>query len=74
MSSLALVNLALVVDGEENRRYGDNQEHHRNRRSEDCEEVAALNVHVAHEVLFAHRSKDEREQNRAERELILISF
>ena len=72
VSSFALVDLALVVDGEENRRYGDNQEHHCDRRSEDREEVAALDVHVAHEVLFAHRSKDERQQDRAERELILV--
>ena len=72
VSRLALIDLALVVDGEEDRAHRDNHEHHRDRRGEDREEVAALNVHVAHEVLFAHRSKDQRQQDRAERELILV--
>ena len=67
-----LVDLLLVVDREEHGGDGDDEEADGDRVMGDGHEVAAVEVHEADEVLLAHRSENESEQDRAERELKLV--
>ena len=60
--SSTLVDLALVVDRVDDDQNSDRCKDHCDGRSGDGEEVAALDVHAAHEVLLAHGSQNEGQQ------------
>ena len=61
--SSTLVDLALVVDRVDDDQNSDRCKDHCDGRSGDGEEVAALDVHVTHEVLLAHGSQNEGQQD-----------
>ena len=68
----ALVDLALVIDRVDDNEDGYACKDHCDGRSGDGEEVAALDVHVTHEVLLAHGSQNEGQQDGRKRELVLV--
>lgn len=68
----ALVDLALVIHREQDDQNGHNGKDHGNGRGGDGKEVAALDVHVTHEVLLAHGSQNEGQQNGRQGELVLV--
>ena len=71
-SGCFLVDLALIIHREHDDQNGHSGKDHSDGRGGDGKEVAALDVHVADEVLFAHGSQNESQQNGRKRELVLI--
>ena len=71
-SGCFLVDLALIIHREHDDQNGHSGKDHGDGRGGDGKEVAALDVHVADEVLFAHGSQNESQQNGRKRELVLI--
>ena len=67
-----LVDLALIIHREHDDQNGHSGKDHGDGRGGDGKEVAALDVHVADEVLFAHGSQNESQQNGRKREPPLI--
>lgn len=71
-SGCFLVDLALIIHREHDDQNGHSGKDHGDGRGGDGKEVAALDVHVADEVLFAHGSQNESQQNGRKWELVLI--
>ena len=68
----ALVDLALVIDRVDDNEDGYACKDHSDGRGGDGEEVSALDVHVAHEVLLAHGSQNKGQQDGRKGELVLV--
>ena len=66
------VDLSLVEDGEDDGAHGDHEEAHGDGVGEYGPEVSVVEVHKAHEVLFAHGPENQRQKNGREWELVFV--
>ncbi len=66
------VDLPLVEHGENDGTDSHHQEDHGDGGLEDIEDLAVMDVHEADEVLLAHGTQDQGQQNGGEGELVLV--